>query len=93
VFGPEDGTMIRRPTRPSVHETEILRRIARGFLLCTQHSDAAPSFAYEDGTPVDAGLAKKLIKRGWLIGDSDALPGTDGGAQRYDARRVQGGRR
>ena len=62
------------PPWPTVLQTAILRRAAAGSVLCTM-VDGAPTYTYEDGTPV-SGSAKdvqKCIANGWLSGDRDAL--------------------
>ena len=84
--------------QPGEHTIAILRRVARGFLLVTQHEDRTV-YCYDDGTKIrnsQGGLVtgrqvKAMIRHGWLLPIKGESLITDGPPQRYRARTVEDG--
>jgi len=79
-------------SKPTRHETAILRRVARGFLLATLCEDGL-HFTYEDGTPVRSEKNRPLDDREFvrlkqfLVPESGDTLFETGQAQRWNARK------
>jgi len=86
----------RQLAQPSSHTANILRRIARGYLLVTQDDENKTVYCYDDGTPVHdfKGLllttraVSHMVREGWLIPIKGETLFADGTPQRYRARTL-----
>ena len=88
-------TKTNKPILPTNHQTAILRRIARGFLLVTLRQDDDPLITYEDGTRISfQGVEKPMdqvrrwVRNGWLIPDRGDSLYDFAEAQVYRARTL-----
>jgi len=95
----------RELPRPPVWAEPILRRIAGGYLLLTQHEDGAYA-TYDNGKPIymertenktkrhvqmNSDTVRQWVRRGWLIPIEGEALFEGGPAQRYRARTIEDG--
>lgn len=79
-----------KPILPTLEQTAVLRRAARGHIICTLiEGEKTPVFSYEDGTPITISdeSVLKMIRQRWLVPDKSTRLFGNGFAQRYDARK------
>jgi len=64
--------------RPTIAQTEWLKRIARSPMMKTYVSgDSQPRYSLQDGSTVPISIAEKLIRNGWVRGRRDGLFGDE----------------
>ncbi len=64
---------VKKPRRPTAHQSSWLRRIAVSPLMVTKTEGILDSYSLQNGDPVPTYTAKTLIDNGWVIGERDGM--------------------
>jgi hypothetical protein len=71
---------------PTLDEARLLKLIAISGGMIATHRDMQTSYSTATGITIDQAMAKRLIRRGWLLGDrGDSMFGC--AAQHYRVLR------
>lgn len=65
---------VKKPKRPTEHQTRILRRIAAsGCMMLTHDADHKSRYTDASGATIADPTAKLMIRNGWLIPERDSM--------------------